>query len=213
MPLSRGKPPRHHNGWVRKTLPYLGAWFIAGLLAVALASVGVSMVTEQVTTNNRPAALGAAEVRDELASIDQDGAAEATPSLPEVPPTPPTGAMAPGSSPSGSSADRAPAPGDGPSDPSTPTTTIAPVPTTLPAAPTPVTRTYDLIGGTATLRFTSEGVTIITATPKAGFSVDIEANDDDGDARVEFESDDHLSRLDAWWDGGPQNEVREERDS
>ena len=65
MPLSRGKPPRHHNGWVRKTLPYLGAWFIAGLLAVALASVGVSMVTEQVTTNNRPAALGAAEVRDE----------------------------------------------------------------------------------------------------------------------------------------------------
>jgi hypothetical protein len=28
--------------------------------------------------------------------------------------------------------------------------------------------------------------------------------------RVEFRSDEHDSRIDAWWDGGPQTSVRED---
>ena len=50
---------------------------------------------------------------------------------------------------------------------------------------------------------------MVVATPAAGFTVDI-GESHDGGARVEFESDDHRSRLDAWWDGGPQDEVRED---
>ena len=50
---------------------------------------------------------------------------------------------------------------------------------------------------------------MVVATPAPGFTADIgEAHD--GGARVEFESDDHRSRLDGWWDGGPQDEVRED---
>ena len=47
------------------------------------------------------------------------------------------------------------------------------------------------------------------ATPKPGFTVDI-GDSHDGGVRVEFENDDHRSRLDGWWDGGPQDEVRED---
>ena len=65
------------------------------------------------------------------------------------------------------------------------------------------TRSYDLVGGTATLRFSPSGVTVVVATPGAGFTVDI-GESHGGGARVEFESDDHRSRLDGWWDGGPR---------
>ena len=51
---------------------------------------------------------------------------------------------------------------------------------------------------------------MVVATPAAGFTVDI-GESHDGGARVEFESDDHRSRVDGWWDGGPQDEVREDR--
>ena len=66
-----------------------------------------------------------------------------------------------------------------------------------------------MVGGTATLRFSAAGVTVLTATPKPGFSVDTSSTHGNG-VRVEFESDDHRSRVDAWWDGGPQDEVRED---
>lgn len=173
---------------MRKTVTYVAAWFLAGVAAVALASLGVSMVSRQVTSS-RPAPLSADQVREELASTgDGPGAGVTTTTAPPGPTT----TAGPGTTSTTTG-------GGGVT-----TTTAAPPP---PAAAT--TRTYDLVGGTATLRFSAEGVTVVVATPKAGFSVDVSESHGDG-ARVELERDDHRSRVDAWWDGGPQDEVREE---
>jgi hypothetical protein len=69
--------------------------------------------------------------------------------------------------------------------------------------------TYNLVGGTATLRFSASGVTVVAAVPNAGFSAAVSQTHGTG-KRVEFESDDHRSRVEGWWDGGAQDEVRED---
>jgi len=38
------------------------------------------------------------------------------------------------------------------------------------------------------------------ATPNSGFSVEVK-REDDGRVEVEFESDEHESEIEAWWDG------------
>ncbi len=90
----------------------------------------------------------------------------------------------------------------------TTTTTTTTTATTVPAAAAE-TRTYPMVGGTATLRFTPAGVTVVSATPRPGFSVETSPEHGNG-IRVEFDSDDHRSRVTGWWDGGPQEEAREE---
>lgn len=205
--MSRQQARVAQDGQVRKTVLYVTVWFVAGVAAVGLASAGVSMVTRQVT-GSRPAPLSAGQVREELAAgeIETDGTTTTT-SAPARSST--TVAASPSTTVTGGPATTAPSSpssGPGPSSAAAATTTTAP-----PPPPATTTRTYDLVGGTATLRFSPNGVTVVVATPKAGFSVDVGASHDGG-ARVEFESVkfDHRSRVDAWWDGGPQDEVREE---
>lgn len=184
---------------MRKSVVYVGAWFLAGAVAVGLASMGVALVSDRVTEERR-APLSDAEMREELAADDLPGAATTTtttgaPSTTTTAPGPVTPTtVAPVS--------------NGPGGPTGGTTTTAP--STPP--PAPVTRTYDLVGGTVTLRFEPTGVTVLVATPEPGFSVEVDEEVHDGGARVEFESDDHRSRVDGWWDGGPRDEVREEQD-
>jgi hypothetical protein len=84
-----------------------------------------------------------------------------------------------------------------------PTTTSAP-----PVDPSATTRTIQMDGGVVTLRFSPAGVDVVGATPNEGFTVDTEPEHGNG-VKVEFESDGHESRVDAWWDGGPQVERRE----
>jgi hypothetical protein len=84
-----------------------------------------------------------------------------------------------------------------------PTTTTAP-----PVDASATTRTYRMEGGVVTLRFTPAGVDVVGATPNEGFTVDTEPEHGNG-MKVEFESDGHESRVDAWWDGGPKVERRE----
>lgn len=91
----------------------------------------------------------------------------------------------------------APPPADG-------TTTTAP-----PTDASATTRTYRMEGGVVTLRFSAAGVEVVAATPNEGFNVDYEREHGNG-VKVEFESDAHESRIDAWWDGGPQVERRED---
>jgi hypothetical protein len=68
-------------------------------------------------------------------------------------------------------------------------------------------RTFRLVGGEATVRFSPTRVEVLGAAPAPGFSADV---DPDGDAtRVEFESADHRSRLDVWWDDRPRHEIDE----
>jgi hypothetical protein len=80
--------------------------------------------------------------------------------------------------------------------------------TTTTAAPS-VTETYRLDGGTTTIEFSPTGVRAVSAVPNPGFGV--KKSEPEGTGwRVEFESDGHRSRIDAWWDGGPQIRSRED---
>jgi hypothetical protein len=187
---------------MRKTVPYVAAWFVAGVAAVALASAGVAAVGQQVT-GSRPAPLSANEVRELAAdgtSTTTTTTASPTTTAPRTATTTAPGAGSGGSGPTGTGSSGTPGGG---SPTTTPTTAPPPPP------PAPTTRTYNLIGGTATLQFSSTGVKVLVAAPNAGFSVEVSETHGTG-ARVEFETDEHKSRVDAWWDDGPQDEVRED---
>lgn len=98
---------------------------------------------------------------------------------------------------------------------STPTTTATTPPTT--AATTSTTGsssgqvlTFHLIGGKTAISFSAASVQVLWATPNPGFEVRVEP--ESPGIKVEFRADHHRSRIDAWWDGGPQHEIREEPD-
>jgi hypothetical protein len=180
---------------VRKTVPYLAAWFLVGAVAVGVATAGVSLVGDQVTDSRR-APFSAEQVREELAA-DTEAQATTTTTAPTVSTTTTTAPAVPPVTGGGSGT-------AGPSTAGATTTTM-----TAPPPPAPSTVTYNLVGGTATLRFSASGVTVVAAVPSPGYSVTVSQTHGTG-KRVEFESDDHRSRVDGWWDGGPQDEVRED---
>ncbi len=184
---------------MRRTFLQLAAWFAAGVALVLLASAAVAVVSRQVT-DSRPAPLSADDVREELATARDAG--EPSDATSTTAATVPTTTATTATTTPGSSGTPGTSPTTTPGSGSTTSTTATP-----PVAPT--SKTYALDGGTATLRFSSAGVTVVAATPKAGFSVDVGETHGNG-VRVEFESDDHRSRVDAWWEGGPRDEVRED---
>lgn len=209
---------RGHDGIVRKLVALTVAWLAAATVAVVVAWQGVGIVANQVT-DDRPAPLAAGEVRaltEEAAAQSSAVTGPTTTLAPGVeppvgdgtaaePPTtaPPSGPVTPptteptGTAPSGA-------------NPATSPSTSAPAsPTTVPPAAPAETRTYNLVGGSVALRFAPSGVTVVWATPAAGFEVEVEPEHGNG-VRVEFESDDHRSRVTGWWDGGPLDEAREE---
>jgi len=195
---------------VRRSLVFVAAWVAAGATAIVLASIGVSMVGRQVTAD-RPSPLSAEEVRSELAAGD-DGSTPSTPST-TVPVDPTSSPSVPEGSeePPGGDDGSGPAPPSGLGVSGTPGPAPAPSNTTTTTAPTPApeTRSYALVGGSATLRYSANGVTVVSATPNPGFAVETESTHDTG-VRVRFRSDSHESEVEGWWEGGPRDEVREE---
>jgi len=190
---------------MRKTVPHIAVWFVAGMAAVALASLGVSIVSRQVT-GSRPAPLTAEQIREELATgAEAPGGGTTTSTI--APPSTTTTTADAGTPTTTRPGGRSPTTTPGPTPGSGPSGAVTTAPPPPPPAAT--TRTYPLVGGTATLRFSADAVEVVVATPNAGFAVEISETHDNG-VRVEFESDGHRSRVDAWWDGGPQDEVREE---
>lgn len=99
----------------------------------------------------------------------------------------------------------------------TPTTTAPPTTTTTTAPPTTTTSpvaysTHDLIGGTVVLAFDGGQVNLVSATPRAGFSVDPEHTGPD-EVEVKFVGNDHKSKLEARVeDGELRVDIDEERD-
>ena len=182
---------------MRRTLAFIALWFAAGALAVAVATAGVAVVSDQLTgSRSHPDPLSTEEVSAAVAADSTTTTLDGTTS------TTTTTVVDP--------ADTTTSTTVGGTQGTTVPTTPPPPPTTAPAPPT--TKSYNLVGGTATLRFSASGVTVVAATPAAGYTVDI-GESHDGGVRVEFESDSHQSRLDAWWAGGPQDEVREDADT
>lgn len=110
--------------------------------------------------------------------------------------------------------------GDDPSRPASTTSTVTTDPTattgtastiTSPGAVNPgqyVTKTFSLTGGATAIKFSPSSTKVLWATPNPGYEVRIEPESEG--VKVEFRSDDHRSRIDAWWDGGPRHEIREE---
>lgn len=75
------------------------------------------------------------------------------------------------------------------------------------------TRTVTSVGGSAALRFAGDLVEVLWATPSAGFTADVEDDTGQGEARVDFRSPDHRSRIKGEWrDGSPTVEVEERPD-
>ena len=183
---------------MRRTLTGIGLWVGAAIIAVVVAFQGVNVVGDQVT-DERPAALAASDIEDRLAdaSTSTTGTPTSSASLPT------TTTAAPDSVPSTDVAPPPPTSGPTPTSPET----VVPAPTST--SPAAETRTYELVGGTAVLRFSPSGVEVVFATPNPGFSVEEEPEHGNG-VKVEFESESHESRVDGWWDGGPQERVREE---
>lgn len=97
------------------------------------------------------------------------------------------------------------------STPTTTTTTAPTVTTTSPPNPPPTTiaapppsseiRSYDLVGGSVTVEIGSTDVHLAGASPKAGFSMDVEDNGPDK-VEVEFKSDDHESHFSGQFEDG-----------
>jgi hypothetical protein len=187
---------------------------VVAVLALLVAWQGVSVVAEQVT-NRRPAPLGAEEVRRQLereaaaVAAATPGASSTTTAAPVTTPAPAT-TSGPSTTVRPATATSPPASTAPPQTSPPPAPATAPPPTTA-APPAGETRTYNLVGGSAALSFSSAGASVVFATPEPGFEVDVEPQNGNG-VRVEFESEGHRSRVDAWWDGGPQDRVREEPD-
>lgn len=198
-----------HDGTVRRALVLTGAWLLAAVVAVAVAWQGVGIVTRNVT-DDRPASLAASEVRELAAEPDATTTTTSVASPSSVPPaatstSAPVPAVTPAARPTATTSSP-PTTAAPPVTSAPPTTATATTATT--AAPAE-TRTYNVVGGSVALRFSPEGVTVVWATPNDGFEVEVEPENVNG-VQVEFESESHRSRVDGWWDGGPQDRVREE---
>ena len=129
---------------MRRTALLGVAWLVGGALAVALAVAAVGRVGNEVT-GSRPSPLSAEEVAQELASTT-------------------TSTTLPGAATSDTTASTAP-----PEVTATTATTVSSAsPTTTSPPPTTAaageTRTYALVGGTATLRFEPTGHAVARAT-------------------------------------------------
>jgi outer membrane biosynthesis protein TonB len=85
--------------------------------------------------------------------------------------------------------------------------TAAPTP-----APTTSSMTFTLTGGTVTFMCTNNQISIASAVPAAGFTVESETEDGGQQAKVRFESDTHRSEIEATCVGGhvQATEMREE---
>jgi hypothetical protein len=154
-------------------------WIAATTLATGLAWAGVRSVVDNV----------AAPLPVPVATTGQAGPSERPPAREASPePTPNTSEQA--------------------SEPGSEPRSEPPPERSEPAQPQETVRTFELSGGTATVRFSPAGVEVLSAVPKAGFSADL--GPEDGGMRVEFESDDHRSRLDVWWNGEPRHETDEQ---
>jgi hypothetical protein len=173
---------------MRRTIGFIALWLAAGVAATTVAWLGVSTVSDQLGgSQSHPDPLSADEIAAELAV--------APPTTTELEAEPVDGTA---------TTTRPPV--------SSTTTTTVPAespPTTQPSDAQPLIRSYDLVGGDVTFRFSPGGVSVVVATPASGFTTEIDSSHGGG-AQVEFESDGHKSRIDAWWDDGPQTEVRED---
>lgn len=181
---------------MKRSVALAAVWAALAVVAVTIAWQGVAVVGDQVT-DERPAPLAASDIQERLAAATTT---TSTPSTTDTSVTSTTGSTTSTVQETTSSTSVTSVP-----DPAATTSSSTP-PSSAAAGET---RTYNLVGGTASLRFLPTGVEVVFANPAAGFTVEIEPEHGNG-VKVEFESPTHESRVDGWWEGGPVDRVREE---
>jgi hypothetical protein len=192
----------------------IAGWATATVLAVLLGLQGVGVVSDSVS-GTRQAPLSPSRVRAALSSNSSSSAASASPSTDAT---------------SASSGD-VPPPAESDSSPVTasPDTVAVPPPvtgsvddhgddssgsqqsTSSSGSVAPIDETYQLIGGTVSVRYENATARVLWATPAPGFEVENEGGDD-ATVDIRFSNDDHESRLRAFWNNGPQHTIEEKND-
>jgi hypothetical protein len=190
----------------------VGGWVVAAALALVLGLQGISSVSDSLsahrTTPLSPASVRAALQRTEAESSsskdsDESSASESTESSAssDAASNDRSSSGGPAATPSGSV--------PGPSNPLEQHSDddSVPPPSTQAA---PIDKTYELIGGTVAVRFENGGAHLLWAQPKDGYDTETSGSDSHVDVTFEQQTGSHRSRLIAWWDNGPQQEIREE---
>jgi len=87
-----------------------------------------------------------------------------------------------------------------------------PAPAASPAAV--MSKTFNLVGGTVTFSCSGSAISLVSAVPNSGFSVETEREDGNQEIKVKFESDAHKSEIQTSCVGGQvqATEIREESD-
>jgi hypothetical protein len=187
-------------------------WLAAAIVAAVVAWQGVGLIGDQVTDD--PDGMLTAEEIDAALASGGGGIA-----IPPTTTTLPAGSdtTVAGATPPSTTAADAGAGGTTPGQSTTPSRGTAPATGSngdsgsagqAPApAPAAVVRNYSVAGGTASISFSPSEVKVLLARPATGWTVKTEP--EGGGVRVEFESGNARSRIDAWWDGGPQDRVED----
>ena len=184
-------------------------WLAATVAATLLVSAGVGAIRDTTRADELVARPPATTADTAPTDTTAPTGPTLTPSSSAVPagPTGPAPTVPTPTAPAATAPPATAPPATVPPTPTTPATTAPP--TTAAPAPEPVTLTIPSEGGSATIRFSPDAVTVVAATPAAGYAAKVSPQGSTA-VRVEFENDDRRSRIEASWNGGPVTDVRED---
>lgn len=199
-----------HPGSVRRTGLLIAGWALATLLALILGLQGVSAISDSVTSHQKaslsPVSVRAALDRSTASSSDGASSGESSSASSDSTAVASSSAASSASDDHGGQAEsQAPPPPDDQSSSSGDGTESH----GSSASAEPEDRTYQLVGGSVGVRFENGAAHLLWATPAAGFSVESNGGSSSVDVRFQSESDNHESRLKAFWNAGPQQEIEE----
>jgi hypothetical protein len=184
-----------HDGGVRR-MTYVLVWLAVTTTAVLVAAAAVGSVRDHVTET--PAAIVP------ITATTTSLANPATPTT-EPAPAPTTSVPAPATTSTTTTIARSnttvPSASTTTTRPPAPTTTTTAPPTTTTNPPPTEIRSYDLVGGSVTVEVGGNTVHLAGASPKAGFSVDVE-NSGPEKVEVEFKSEHHESNFSGQFEDG-----------
>ena len=181
---------------MRKFLGVGVAWLGATVISVLIASAAVAGIRDRVVET--PVAIGP-PTSTATTTVVEGTTSTVGPSTTSAQSSNTTSEMATTTPPPETTSTTVTAPAE-----TTTTTTADPPATTTTTTAAPVTTTtdpvsystHDLIGGTVVLAFGNGEVSLVSATPRPGFSVDPE-HTGPKEVEVKFESNDHKSKLEA----------------
>jgi len=223
--------PISNTGRVIKTIGFILLWLGGSAAAVAVAWAGVSVVDDELVNPAHATTLrltddalagavpttnqGGFSLTSGAAALDGD---DTTSSFETSSTSPASLSQAPTTERSSTPASQPQATAPPTSKPTTAPTVGSTSSTEAPSSTTTTTTapesaqtlTFSLVGGSTAISFSSSEVKVLWATPNPGFEVSIEP--EGSGIKVEFESDGHESRINAWWSGGPQTDIREKVD-